>query len=173
MKGALYSSIAATCALAACTPVLDWREVHAEGSGAVALFPCKPASHARQLSLASSPVRLELHACTTGGLTWALAFADMRDPSLVGPALIELRSAAASNLAASAARALPLHVEGATPNPSSKREEFAGRLPDGRAVVEQVAVFAKGTRVYQATVLGSELQADAADAFFAGLSLPP
>ena len=36
-------------------------------------------------------------------------------------------------------------------------------MPDGRAVTEQVAVFAKGTRVFQAIALGDKLDAEAAD----------
>ena len=86
-------------ALAACTPALDWRESRPTGSGMVVLFPCKPDSHARQVQLGPDAVRLELHACTAAGATWALAFADMGDPARVGPALVELRTSAAKNLA--------------------------------------------------------------------------
>ena len=71
----------------ACAPALDWREVRPAGSGITLLFPCKPDSHARQVQLGPHSVRLELHACTAAGTTWALAFADMGDPARVGPAL--------------------------------------------------------------------------------------
>jgi hypothetical protein len=46
-----------------------------------------------------------------------------------------------------------------------------GRLPDGRAAMEQVAVFAYGTQVYQATVLGEQLPEEAVDTFFGALRL--
>ena len=68
---------------------------------------------------------------------------------------------------------LTLKVEGATPNPASQRVQFQGRMPDGRAVTEQVAVFAKGTRVFQAIALGDKLDAEAADTFFGSLRLAP
>lgn len=163
----------AGASMAACAPALDWREVRPAGAGIALLFPCKPDRHARQVKLGPDAVRLELHACSAAGVTWALAFADLGDPARVGPALMELRSAAASNLAASAPQVLGLKVEGATPNPASQRMQLQGLMPDGRAVIEQMAVFAKGTRVYQATALGEKLDTDAAESFFGSLRMTP
>ncbi len=163
-------SAAAFVALAtACAPTLDWREVRPEGSGAVALFPCKPSSHARVISLAGEQVRLTLHACSAGGATWALAHADLADPRRVARALDDLRTAAAANLGAATVRDVAGRVQGETPNPRSGRFAIEGRLPDGGAVHEQLTVFAKGTRVYQATALGARLDDLALDAFFGGL----
>jgi hypothetical protein len=164
---------AAGCLLVACAPALDWREVRPDDSGVMALFPCKPDSHARRVSLATHPVRLVLYACTAGGSTWALAFAEMADPSSVGPALAELRAAAVQNLGASQVRPMDLKVYGATPNPLSQHFEIQGRMPDGRAATEQLAVFAKGTRVYQATALGEKLDRDATESFFGSLRVTP
>lgn len=171
-RSACISGLAGALTLA-CAPALDWREVRPAGSGIALLFPCKPDSHARQVKLGPDSVRLELHACTVAGTTWALAFADMGDPARVGPALVELRRAAATNVAASEPQSLALKVEGATPNPASQRIQFQGRMPDGRAVTEQVAVFTKGTRVFQAIALGDKLDAEAADNFFGSLRLAP
>ena len=160
-------------ALLACTPALDWREVRPTGAGITLLFPCKPDSHARQVRLGADTVRLELHACSAAGATWALAFADVADPTRVGPALTELRSAAARNVEASDPVLLKLEVDGATPNPASQRLQLRGSMPDGRAVTEQIAVFTRGTRVYQTTVLGDKLDAQATDTFFGSLRLAP
>ena len=158
---------------AACTPTLNWREVRPEGSGLTALFPCRPSVYARKLLLAAAPVELVLQACTADGLTWALASADVRDPANVTPALDGLFVAAAKNIAASEPAFLPLAVTGATPNRASRRAVLQGRLPDGQAVTEQVAVFARGTRVFQATVVGADLRADGADTFFSALRISP
>jgi hypothetical protein len=166
------------CSLAAgvmsgCAPALDWREVRPQGSGLMLMFPCKPVSHARSVALAVGQVTLQLSACKAGGSTWALAVADVAEPARVGPALAELDAAAARNLGATQVRPLPLKIDGATPNPASRRVLIDGRLPDGRAVTEQVAVFAKGTQVFQATVLGERVDAEAAEIFFASLRFPP
>jgi hypothetical protein len=154
--------------LAACAPTLDWREVR-PAAGVVALFPCKPRAATREITLGGQVVPLALHACSAGGLTWAVAVADVRDPARVGRTLDELRTSAATNLGAAGAQPLPLQVPGATPNPSAAREALDGRAPDGRALAGQVAVFARGTLVVQATVLGPALPAEAVDAFFGGL----
>jgi hypothetical protein len=157
--------------LSACTPVLDWREVRPTDSGAVALFPCKPQSQSRQVRLASTQVQMVLFACSAGEATWALAFADLGDPSRVTAALDELRDSAIANLGATVASERPSSVAGATPNPSSRRLQLHGKLSDGRTVVERLAVFAKGTRVFQATVLGERVEQDPAENFFASLKL--
>lgn len=154
---------------AACAPELDWREVRPADSGAVLLFPCKPASHARRVRLAGAEVRLLMYACSAAGATWALAFADVGDPAQVGAALDELGAAAASNLGAAAAPGVPVDVVGATPNPSSRRLAVDGTAPDGRKVAERLVLFTKGTRVFQATVLGERIDAQAAASFFASL----
>ena len=173
MKRNFGAWVTAAGLLAACAPALDWREVRPDDSGVTMLFPCKPDSHARRLNLGKQQVRLTLHACTAGGSTWALAFADMSDPALVGDALTELGVAAQKNLEASQSRRLGLSVEGATPNPHSQRFEITGRVPDGREVTEQVAVFAKGMRVYQATALGERLEPEAVTTFFGSLRIAP
>jgi hypothetical protein len=156
-----------------CAPSLDWREVWPEGSEAVVLFPCKPSHYARRVMLAGEPVTLALSACVAADATWALAHADVVDPARVGAALEALREAAAANVAAAASSPLPLRVPGATPNPRSVRLAMGGRLPDGKAVQEQVAVFAHGTRVFQATVLSAALPSEAADTFFGSLRFGP
>jgi hypothetical protein len=157
--------------LAACAPALDWREVRPTDSGLVALFPCKPNALTRNVMLAGQTVRLSMHACRAGDQTWALAHADVGDPARVGASLEELRRSAAANLGAEPGRSreLALAVPGATPNPASIREQLSGRLPDGQPAVEQFAVFVRGTVVFQATVLGATVPADAADTFFASL----
>jgi hypothetical protein len=163
------SALCVTALMCACAPALDWREVRPPHSGLVALFPCKPNTLTRSVALAGQTVQLALHACRAGGQTWGLAVADVGDPARVTTSLEGLRRSAAVNLGAGSATTLPLNVAGATPNPASTREQLAGRLPDGQAVFEQLAVFARGTVVYQATVLGSSVPAEAADTFFAAL----
>jgi hypothetical protein len=118
-------------------------------------------------------VRLSLLACTAEGQTWGLAHADVADPARVGAALEELRRAAAANLSGGSATAMPLQVPGATPQAASLRLRFDGRLPDGRPVQVQVAFFALGTRIFQATALGERLEAEACQTFFGSIRLQP
>ena len=113
-------------------------------------------------------------ACTAGDTVFALTFADVKDPARVGSALDELGLAQRSHLrspdgAASRAVAVP----GMTPNPHAVQWSLTGQLPDGRAVQERAALFSHGTVVYQATMLGPRLDAEAQDTFFGALRVGP
>jgi hypothetical protein len=158
--------------LSACSPTLDWREVRPEDSGAVALFPCKPSIDSRMVQLGGARVRMSLAACRAGELTWALAYADVGDLARVAPALKELRAAASGNLAGTAGITRPLQVPGMTPQPEAQRVRIEGKRPSGEgAQVLEAGFFSRGTRVYQASVMGAALDAEAVGTFFAALKL--
>jgi len=174
MTRAPFRSVAACLAvtLAACTPALDWREVRPEGGAVTLMLPCKPASHARAVTLADRRVEMSMYACTVGDVTYAIAFADMADPAAVTPALGELARSARANLrAAEGAASSALAVPGMTPNAQAAQWRIDGRLPDGRQIQEQMALFAYGTRVHQATMVGPRIDAEARDTFFSGLAV--
>lgn len=158
--------------LAACTPALDWREVRMEDGRASALFPCKPKSQSRQAALAGAPTRMTLLSCEADGGTFALAQADLVDPARVGVALAEMAAALAANLQAGSVRSEALVVPGMTPNPHAQRLRIEGRMPDGAPVAEDAALFTRGTRVYQAAVLGARPGA-AAQTFLDSLRVDP
>lgn len=165
--------LALACATAACTPVLDWREVRPQGAGLVALFPCKPAGHSRQIVLAETSVEMTLYACSAGGATYAVGFADLGRPQQVEPATLALADAAARNIGAPLPTdVVSAGVPGMTPNTKARRLSLTGTLADGMPVQEQVVVFSRGTRVYQATVIGAALSADGLETFFDALRLP-
>jgi len=156
----------------ACSPALDWRDVRPEASGAAALFPCKPKSQARIATLAGAGVPMTLVSCNVGGVTFALSHAELGDPSRVTTALIELRAALSTNLGASDMRSATFGLAGMTPNAQAVRLWLTGRMPDETPVKEQAVLFVRGTRVYQAVVLGPRLDDAVVNVFFEGLRLP-
>lgn len=167
----LPPALATAIGLGACTPTLDWREFEPEESGIVVTFPCRADRHTRQVVVAGAPARMDMLVCEAGGATFALAFIDVAGPTEVTRALADLRAVAASNLGVAEPAAEPLRVRGMTPNPMAARLHIAGRRPDGTAVQEQAAFFAKGMRVYQASVLGPALADAVVDMYFGGLKL--
>jgi hypothetical protein len=160
-----------TVLLVACAPAMNWREVRPDVQGAVMLFPCKPSSFARMVPLAGEQVRMTLQACDAGGVTWGLSWADVGDPTRVPLALRALRQSTLDNLSASSGEDLPLRVPGATPQPDSLRQALSGRTPDGKPMSGQVAVFSRGTVVFQATMLGKPAQEESASTFFSSVRL--
>ena len=167
----LSLALVAAAGLSACSPALDWREFEPEGSGIIATFPCRTDRHARQVTVAGAATRMDMLVCTAGGATYALAFTDAAAPEGVTAALVDLRAVAARNLGAATPVASPVQVRGMTPNPMATRLRLSGQRPDGTAVQEQAALFAKGLRVYQASVVGPSLDDEAVDTFFSGLKL--
>lgn len=160
-----------TSELAGCSPRLDWREVRMLDAGLTALLPCRPARQARRLVLAGSEVEMSMLACTGDSVVYAVASADVMQPARVSTAMAELHAAAARNLGAAPQAPVAFPVQGSTPNAQAGMASLAGMLGDGRRVEEKVAVFARGTRVYQATMLGPSVEVEASEAFFGGLRL--
>ncbi len=155
--------------LAACSPALDWRDVRPEGAPLQLQFPCRPLAQQRSVPLAGAPVPLQLQVCSAADASFALAHADLADPARVGPALQQLAAAARENLQGRIERSAPFAPTGATPNEAALRQRIIGRRPDGQALQMELAVFAIGTRVFQATVLGAQIDDAAAEAFIASV----
>ena len=125
------------------------------------------------MALAGQPVKLALHACAASAQTWGLAVTDVADPARVAQALADLGASAAANVRAATSRSEPLRVPGATPHAGSQRIRIEGTRPDGKPVHLELALFTQGTRVYQATALGDELSAEAADTYFSSIRIQP
>ncbi len=172
-RGVFTLCLPGVLALAACAPALNWRDVRPAGSGAQLLFPCKPDTQERRVALAGPPVRLTLNVCSAAEQVWALAHADVQDLARVGPALAALQAGAAANLGAPAAAWAPQAVPGATPQPGGGRATLKGLRSDGQAAQMQVLVFARGTQVFQASVLGAAPSDEAVEAYFASIRFAP
>lgn len=157
--------------VAACSPTFDWREAR-PADGLSVLFPCKPAQHTRQVALGGSPQPMSLSSCGAGDLTFAVSVVDAGEPAQVTALLQTLRTALVGNLSGAVpaeARSEDAKVSGATPHPLAQRLMVRGRRTDGSAIEAQAQFFCRGTQVFQATVLGSRLDAQALDMFFSSL----
>jgi hypothetical protein len=162
-------ALAVLFVLAGCAPVLDWREVRPEGSAARVLFPCRPASHARALRLGGDQVEMSMYSCAAGGTVYALSFAKVKDPARVRDAVDDLAVAVQSHFQPlESAASQPAALRGTTPA-GATNWRLAGRLRDGRPMQERTVLFSHGTHVYQATMLGSSLDAEAQEMFFDAL----
>jgi len=155
-----------------CSPALDWREARVEGPGLLALFPCRPVVQTRQIELNQRQVPMRLQACEAGGRTFAVAVADVGDPAAVGPALVLLRQASEGKAASAVAHGWPEPV-GATPQATAGRWRLAVPRPEGAPLGLDTALFARGTWVVQASVIGPTADEGANMPFFDGLRFAP
>jgi hypothetical protein len=157
--------------LCACAPSLDWRRVRPAGLDVEAMFPCRPATLTREVVMPQGRREMSMHACAAAGSTFALGALTLADVREVATALQSLRGAAADNVGAAPADLQPIRVPGMTPQEQSGRLTLSGRRPDGTPVVEHLAVFARGPRVYQAMVVGNQPDPEAVSTFFSALKL--
>ncbi len=158
--------------VSACSPALDWRQVRPDGWGLQAAMPCRPDPFQRSVTLAGASVVMGLLVCSTDGHSFALASAELADPARVATSLQALLQAAQANVQGQVLAEQPAAVPGMTPHPAALRRQLSGQMPDGRAVREQVLVFAKGLRVFQATVMGPLVGPAHAGPFFEAIELP-
>lgn len=170
------AGLAALWALSACSPTFNWRELRLEGTPLQALMPCKPERATRAVPLTGAPTDLHMHSCETGGLRFAVAWADVGRTEQAPVALAAWRSASLQALrvvpqpADNAAHHWAVTVAGA---PAAQGVAASGHTPQGRPVQTRAVYFAQGTRVYQAAVYGEPLPDEVVAAFFAGLRLGP
>lgn len=165
----------AALALGACSPALDWRDVHPQNTAIQLTFPCKTQQLTQPVVLAGRTVPMSMTGCVASGMTFAVAHADMADPALVAPALAGLRQAALQNVGGTARDDHPAAVDHATPGLDAARDVLIeGHDPQGAELRERVVLFAQGTQVYQATVVGpaARFQPDAAATFTGSIRLP-
>jgi hypothetical protein len=157
-------------ALGACNPTLNWRELRPEGAPLLMLMPCKADTATRPVPMLGQPTELHMHSCEAGGLTFAVAWAELADASRASEALDQWKTAslAAIRVAPGSSQNREAKVAGAT---TVHGVTAQGSDHLGKALQTQAAYFAQGSKVYQAAIYGPKIGAEASTAFFDGLSL--
>ena len=156
-------------ALAACSPTLDWRSVPLPDTQLVAELPCKPGRFQRDVTVAGAPLKLFMLSCEAAGVTYGVATAEVGDPARVDSVLHGLRDGAAAAIRSSGAVPGALNLGGVTPFSGNSSATLHGQRPDGERIDESIRVFARGTRVFQASAVGTALPAAALAPFEDGL----
>lgn len=159
-------ALAGTCG---CAPTWDWRSVQLPDTQLVTELPCRPSRFQRDVTVAGVPLKLFMLSCETGGVTYGVATADVGDPARVDAVLFALRDGAAAAIRSSDVRPGALNLGGITPFSGNSSVHLHGQRPDGQPVEEAVRVFARGTRVFQASAVGQSLSEAALRPFEEGL----
>lgn len=155
--------------LAACSPAMDWREVDVGDTALVGRVPCHPSRFERRVEVAGRPLKIFLLSCEQAGVTYGLSTAEVEDPARVDEVLAALAQASARGIGATDPDRIPFTIAGVTPYQGDASLRLRGRGPDGRPVEEAIDLFARGTRVFQATAIGSQLAPEVVGPFHEGL----
>lgn len=164
-----FLGLAALIGVVACTPDWDWRSVPLPGTQLVVELPCRPSRFQREVMVAGVKLQLFMLSCETGGVTYGVATADVGDPARVGAVLLALRDSAAAAIRSSGSPAGALNLKGITPFNGNYSAHLHGQRPDGTTVDEAIRVFARGTRIFQASAVGATLPEAALKPFEDGM----
>jgi hypothetical protein len=161
--------LAAAQAVTACSRTLDWRSVTLPDTQLVTELPCRPSRFQRDVEVAGVRLKLFMLSCEAGGVTYGVATAEVGDPARVDGVLHALRESAGAAIRSADSKAGALNMSGVTPFSGNSSAYLHGQRPDGRTVDEAVRVFARGTRVFQASAVGATLPEAALKPFEDGL----
>jgi hypothetical protein len=134
----------------------------------VAQLPCRPGRFERSVVVADVPLRMFMLSCEAAGVTYGVASADVVDPARVEPILAALLQSARTAIRGDG-EVGEWQPEGATPFRGNSSGRLRGIRPDGVRVDEAIHVFGRGTRVFEATAIGTDLSEAATKPFEEGL----
>ncbi|NQW93985.1 MAG: hypothetical protein HQ446_08120 [Polaromonas sp.] len=164
----LTCAVLALASLTACNPTFNWREVRPDGTLLALLMPCKPDKAQKNVPMAGQPTELMLLSCDAGGVTFAVAAADVKDASKVAATLAQWQSATLANIKEALATPSVAFKPPGSAN-GGVMVKAVGQRANGQAVSSQAAYFAQGSHVFQAVIYADKIAPDVADTFFSGL----
>ena len=153
--------------LTACNPTFNWRDVRPDSTRLALLMPCKPDKANRTVLMAGQQTELNLLSCDAGGVTFALAVADVKNAAVAADALTKWQSATLANIKAQPAPGATFKLSGLAGG--GVMVTANGQRTNGQAVASQAAYFAQGSQVFQAVLYCDKITPDVADTFFSGL----
>lgn len=170
------SALVLAMTLCACSPHYNWREFRSQEAPYVVLFPAKPSTHTRAVSLDQLTVQMTMTATEVDGVVFAVGSARLAEAAQAPAALQAMRAALARNIGAAeiAAAVQPGATapaeKPATPGvpgiPAVPATSSAAPVVEARGTRSgQPALligrfFARDGHIYQVVVMGAERQID-------------
>ena len=169
----LYAAaLSALLALAACSPTFNWREVRPDNTRLRLLLPCKPDKAQKTVPFGGRPTPLSMLGCEAGGVTFAVAVAELGPPGEAADAaslLAQWQSLTLANMKAGAAQRSPLALPGAAPAQPAVLVQAQGQRADGTAVSGYAAYFAQGSQLFQVVMYAGQASPELAETYFSSL----
>lgn len=172
--------------LAACSPELNWREVHLEGL--TALLPCKPDAVRRNVPLGSregaQEVTMDMLGCEVKSALFAISHVRLGDPPAVDAARVQWRHQALSAVQARSVQALPLRLTApggsqmARPQSAQRPTQLStewvaaqGTRPNGSPVEARLLWLTHGSDLYHVALYADQVSDDMVEMLFSSLAL--
>jgi hypothetical protein len=157
-------------ALTACSPSLNWREVHNIDGRYSVLLPAKPASHERPVNLGDLKIMMQMTAAEADEMSFAVASATIESDAQRKAALTLMQQAMVKNISGNVTQQRTLKLKDGTEAIETQASGTTGR---GREMSLFARFVIKDQRVYQAVALGPKdrLTAEIAETFLSSFAL--
>ena len=158
--------------LAACAPTFNWREQTIGTTALTSIFPCKPETVTRSVTIAGHDRSMAMRSCDSGGVTFAVAHAGLSDPGQAPMVLAAWRASTLAGLHANPTAVSTSQVPTGLPAlPQLLVLHASGAPPGQKSKLLIGAWFAQGADVFAAFVMAPVVPAEVAEPYFAGLRL--
>jgi hypothetical protein len=154
--------------LSACTPTLDWREVHGANGAFSILLPAKPASYSRMVNIDGQQVMMTMTAAEVDGVTYGVGTAAFPDADKARIALANMKSALVKNIGGTVSREQLTDDKAGGLTTIEIDALGSSHASRGNSPIRLVARFvANDKQVYQVVIMGrpDKLSNDAVDTF--------
>lgn len=171
----LGAALAATV-FSACSPKYDWRDFRSKEAPYAVLFPGKPATQTRSISLGVETVNMQMAAAEVDGIMFAVGAAEMADAPKAQAAIAAMKTTMVANIGGtitSEKQASAAAVAGGVSHQQKSIDVEAKGSRNGEPMRMVGRFIAKDKRVYQVIVIGREkhMLKDEIDTFMGSFKL--
>lgn len=172
----LLTTLLAAGVLAACSPKYDWRDYRSSDAPYAVLFPGKPASQTRTITLDGQEVSMTMTAAEVDGVSFAVGSAKLADAAKAQAALAAMKTALVNNIGAAVVSDKTTTTSSGTGSPAGQQtmvEVEAKGAQNGEAMLLIGHFIAKDSRIYQVIIMGREKHVvrDTVDTFMSSFKL--
>ncbi len=153
------AAMAAALLFTACSPKFDWRDYRGPTIPYAVLFPGKPATQTRQVSLGEDKVAMHMAAAEVDGVTFAVGSAELPDAQRAQAAITAMKNTMVKNVNGTIASEKQESSAVGGSRRSAITVEARGSR-NGEAMVLYGRFIAKDKHVFQAIVAGREKHVD-------------
>lgn len=157
--------------LAACNPVLNWRELVWSRSDIKAMVPCKPDLGSQKVELAGQSGELQMAGCEVSDQLFAISCIDVKVADQLQATQQAWQRDMLANLQAGSPVVSAVTLKGASLWPVPVRLSAAGLGSRGEPLQAQALWFAKAATLCHAVVYAPNISQEAAEVFFSGIEI--
>jgi hypothetical protein len=149
----------AAAVVSGCSPKFDWRDFRSTEAPYAVLFPGKPATHTRSISLGGETVKMQMAAAEVDGVTFAVGAAEVADAARAQAAITAMKNTMVANIGGTVTAEKQASAAASSGGVSQQQQSIeveARGARNGEALRLVGRFIARDKRVYQLVVIGKD-----------------